>query len=209
MKTQTLLERHSRAIKGTLECFDRVLLAGTYEAIGWPGAMLGYLCARGIDVREFATRWANPWRVEINRHIRAVAREEGGGRASGRAEGAQGRGRGEHSRAARPPAWSGLRVGSDGALPQFSCGAKAERRLGGGVGPRPLPALLHLPHRPGGWALPFTRADVGSFSAPVLLQRARLAGEPAQSRGAALPQGRQLLYPRAGSPGGAEARPPV
>jgi len=76
MKTQTLLERHARAIRGTLECYDRVLLAGTYAAIGWPGAMLGYLCARGIDVREFAAQWANPWRAEINRHVRAVAREE-------------------------------------------------------------------------------------------------------------------------------------
>src|SRR4051812_26905336 len=76
MKVQTLLDRHGAATYGTLECFDRVLLAGTYQVIGWPGAMLGYLCARGIQVREFASQLANRWREEINQHIRAVARAE-------------------------------------------------------------------------------------------------------------------------------------
>ena len=76
MKVQTLLDRHANSIDGTLECFDRVLLAGTYQVIGWPGAMLGYLCARGIKVREFASQLANRWREEINHHIRAVARAE-------------------------------------------------------------------------------------------------------------------------------------
>jgi hypothetical protein len=41
MKTQTLLERHGRDLLGVLECFDRVQLTGTYQAIGWPQAMTG------------------------------------------------------------------------------------------------------------------------------------------------------------------------
>ena len=34
-----LTERFGKDIKGVIECFDRVVLFGTYKAIGWPGAM--------------------------------------------------------------------------------------------------------------------------------------------------------------------------
>lgn len=77
MKTQTLLERHARDLLGVLECFDRVLLTGTYHAIGWPQAMTGYLGARGVRLRDFAEKVANGWRKEIGTHIRTLARQEG------------------------------------------------------------------------------------------------------------------------------------
>src|SRR4051812_13178574 len=77
MKTQTLLERHAREIKGVLECFDRVILTGTYQAIGWPQALSAYLGGRGIQMRDFASVLANPWRLEIGAQIRRLAREEG------------------------------------------------------------------------------------------------------------------------------------
>ena len=77
MKTPTLLEMHAREISGMLECFDRVLLTGTYRAIGWPQAMTGYLSARGILLRDFASGTANTWRKEVGTHIRTLARAEG------------------------------------------------------------------------------------------------------------------------------------
>jgi hypothetical protein len=77
MKTPTLLETYRREISGLLECFDRVLLTGTYQAIGWPQAMTGYLSARGIALRDIGSGVANGWRKEIGTQIRALARAEG------------------------------------------------------------------------------------------------------------------------------------
>ena len=79
MKTPTLMEVHAREIRGVLECFDRVLLTGTYQAIGWPQAMTGYLSARGIQLRDLGSGVADGWRKEIGTRIRALARTEGVG----------------------------------------------------------------------------------------------------------------------------------
>ena len=77
MKTRTLVEEHAKHIKGVLECYDRVLLAGTYQAIGWPEAMGSYLGANGILLLEFAEKKAKEWTEEVNAKVRRVAREEG------------------------------------------------------------------------------------------------------------------------------------
>ena len=72
MKTQTLIERHAREIKGVIECFDRVVLFGTYKAIGWTGAMEAHLRGRGISFMEFNKSYANALRLEVADHIRAL-----------------------------------------------------------------------------------------------------------------------------------------
>ena len=66
MDTKDLTQRHAKAIKGVLHCFDRLVLFGTYKAIGWPQAM-AYLLGRGdnrgiiappglaVRVEEFAS----------------------------------------------------------------------------------------------------------------------------------------------------------
>src|SRR3954470_3619530 len=77
MKTPTLLEEHGKHIKGVLECYDRVVLAGTYQAIGWPEAMGSYLGANGILLLDFAREKAKQWGHEVNTRVRKVAREEG------------------------------------------------------------------------------------------------------------------------------------
>jgi hypothetical protein len=76
MKTLALLEEHARKIKGVLECYDRVVLAGTYQAIGWPEAMGSFLGANGITHLEFARTKAREWADEVNTRVRKVAREE-------------------------------------------------------------------------------------------------------------------------------------
>jgi|WetSurMetagenome_2_1015567.scaffolds.fasta_scaffold135343_1 hypothetical protein len=77
MKTQTLVERHAQEIKGVIECFDRVVLFGTYKAIGWTGAMEQHLRGRGTSFMEFNKSYANELRLEVADHVRRLARAEG------------------------------------------------------------------------------------------------------------------------------------
>ncbi|MDE3100578.1 MAG: hypothetical protein KGJ88_14005 [Verrucomicrobiota bacterium] len=77
MKTQTLVERHAKDIKGVIECFDRVVLFGTYKAIGWTGAMEQHLRGRGTSFMEFNKVYANQLRLEMADHVRTLARAEG------------------------------------------------------------------------------------------------------------------------------------
>lgn len=71
------MERHAGDIKGVIECFDRVVLFGTYKAIGWTGAMEEHLRARGTSFMEFNKSYANDLRLEVAEHIRELARAEG------------------------------------------------------------------------------------------------------------------------------------
>jgi len=77
MKTQSIIERHAEQIKGVIECFDRVVLFGTYKAIGWPGAMGEHLRGRGITFMEFNRSYANKLRLEVAEQVRALTRAEG------------------------------------------------------------------------------------------------------------------------------------
>jgi hypothetical protein len=77
MRTATLVERHAKNIKGVIECFDRVVLFGTYKAIGWTGAMEQHLRGRGTSFMEFNKTYANELRLEMAEHVRTLARAEG------------------------------------------------------------------------------------------------------------------------------------
>lgn len=77
MKTETLVERHAEHIHGVLECFDRVILSGTYRAIGWPAALGQYLHGAGIGLEDFIKEHANSWRLEVARRVRSQARAAG------------------------------------------------------------------------------------------------------------------------------------
>jgi hypothetical protein len=77
MKPQTLVERYAKEIKGVIECFDRVVLFGTYKAIGWTGAMAQHLRGRGTTFMEFNKSYANELRLEVADHVRGLARAEG------------------------------------------------------------------------------------------------------------------------------------
>lgn len=77
MKTETVVERYAADIKGVIECFDRVVLFGTYKAIGWTGAMEQHLRGRGTSFKEFNKSYANELRLEVANHVRRLARAEG------------------------------------------------------------------------------------------------------------------------------------
>src|SRR6187402_2754229 len=77
MKTQTIIQRHARNVKGVIECFDRVVLFGTYKSIGWPGAMEEHLWSKGITFMDFNKSYANQLRLEVAEHVRKLARSKG------------------------------------------------------------------------------------------------------------------------------------
>jgi hypothetical protein len=77
MSLSELTQRHAKHIKGVLQCFDRLVLFGTYETIGWAGAMGRYLHERGVSLIEYQKSYANELRLEMVQRIKAVAVEEG------------------------------------------------------------------------------------------------------------------------------------
>ncbi|HWB03076.1 MAG TPA: hypothetical protein VG796_08645 [Verrucomicrobiales bacterium] len=76
MKTTTLLERHASEIEGVLSCFDRLLLSGSFQMIGFPGAMMGYLLAQQIRLVDYQKHCAGALRQAVAERIRAVAAQE-------------------------------------------------------------------------------------------------------------------------------------
>jgi len=77
MSASDLTERYAKQIKGVLHCFDRLVLFGTYKAIGWPGAMGRHLHEHGVRLLEYQKGYANTLRLEMAQRVRAVAAEEG------------------------------------------------------------------------------------------------------------------------------------
>jgi hypothetical protein len=77
MNASDLTERYAKQIKGVLHCFDRLVLFGTYKAIGWPGAMGRHLQERGVRLLDYEKAYANALRLEMAQRVKAVAAEEG------------------------------------------------------------------------------------------------------------------------------------
>ena len=73
---KTFVERHAAKIRGTLSCFDRVVITGTLPDIAYAGAMATYLTARHVRLFDYP-QWAAPLREEIRAHAEQVAREAG------------------------------------------------------------------------------------------------------------------------------------
>jgi hypothetical protein len=71
---KTFVERHAAKIRGTLSCFDRVVITGTLPDIAHAGAMAAYLTAHQVRLFDYP-QWAAPLREEIRTHAEQVARE--------------------------------------------------------------------------------------------------------------------------------------
>jgi len=72
-----LTERFGKDIKGVIECFDRVVLFGTYKTIGWPGAMDQHLWGQQIRLLDYAKTYANTLRLRVAEHVRGEAGRAG------------------------------------------------------------------------------------------------------------------------------------
>lgn len=73
MSAPLLTERFAKDIKGTIECFDRIVLFGTYGTVAYPGAMESLLHVRGVRLIDYAKTYANELRLAIASHIRQTA----------------------------------------------------------------------------------------------------------------------------------------
>lgn len=69
-------ERHAAKIRGTLSCFDRVVITGTLPDICHAGAMARQLSTKGVRLFDYP-RWAEPFREELRQHAERLARENG------------------------------------------------------------------------------------------------------------------------------------
>jgi hypothetical protein len=76
MNAPLLTERFAKDIKGTIECFDRIVLFGTYGSVAYPGAMESLLHLRGVRLIDYAKTYANELRLAVANHIRQRAADE-------------------------------------------------------------------------------------------------------------------------------------
>lgn len=78
MKTPELLtDRFDHNIAGTLSCFDRLVLFGTFKPICHPKAMGFELFEADFRLLDYEKKFANPLRLQIRDHIKEVAESEG------------------------------------------------------------------------------------------------------------------------------------
>jgi hypothetical protein len=72
----TLTERYASKIRGSLSCFDRVVITGTLPDICYADAMSSHLRSKGIRIFDY-TQFAEPLRDEIRLHAERLAQENG------------------------------------------------------------------------------------------------------------------------------------
>ena len=74
MKNPKLLtKRFEKNIAGVLNCFDRLVLFGTYQPISYPQAMSWQLHEAGIQLIDYEKQFANKLRLEMSARIKAIA----------------------------------------------------------------------------------------------------------------------------------------
>lgn len=77
MKDPDLLtERFGQHIAGVLNCFDRLVLFGTYKPISYPQAMDWQAYSAGVKRIDYEKKFANELRLEMKAHIKDVAAQE-------------------------------------------------------------------------------------------------------------------------------------
>jgi hypothetical protein len=72
----SLLERHARNIRGTLCCWDRVIVHGTLPGFGHSAGMTSYLKTHRIRIFDYP-RFAQPLRDQIRANAERLAEENG------------------------------------------------------------------------------------------------------------------------------------
>lgn len=72
----TLVERYASQIRGTLSCFDRIVLTGTLPGICYAQGMEAYLHSKNVRLVDYP-RFAEPLRDQIRHTIEQIAQEAG------------------------------------------------------------------------------------------------------------------------------------
>lgn len=73
---QTLIERHNSKIKGTISCFDRIILTGTIPGICYADGMTKLLFKKNIRIFDY-TDFVEPIREQIRLNAEKLAEENG------------------------------------------------------------------------------------------------------------------------------------
>ena len=71
-----ITSRYAEDIAGVLNCFDRVVLFGTYLPICHPDAMSWQLHESNINLIDYEKKFANKLRLQIRSRINTVADKE-------------------------------------------------------------------------------------------------------------------------------------
>ena len=73
---KTFIDRHASKIRGTLSCFDRVVITGTLPDICYAEAMARHLRVKGIRLFDYP-QFAQPFREELRAHAEKLAKDNG------------------------------------------------------------------------------------------------------------------------------------
>src|SRR5258706_12646545 len=72
----TLIQRYANQLRGTLSCFDRIVLTGTIPGICYARGMEAYLRSKDIHLVDYP-RFAEPFRDQVRLTIEKTAQEAG------------------------------------------------------------------------------------------------------------------------------------
>ena len=72
----SLLERCADRIRGSLSCYDRVLIQGSLSGLCYAGGMTAFLKSRGIRIFDYP-QFALPYRELIRENAERLARASG------------------------------------------------------------------------------------------------------------------------------------
>lgn len=76
MTIKLLTEKYEPEIAGLLHCYDRVIISGYLQPLGYAKGMTKYLYNEGIRIFDY-TQFAEPLRHEIRAHAETLAQENG------------------------------------------------------------------------------------------------------------------------------------
>ena len=71
-----LTQRYDHKIRGTLSCFDRIVIQGTIPGICYAQGMTSFLYANNIRIFDYP-RFAEPLRNELRDNAEKIAKDNG------------------------------------------------------------------------------------------------------------------------------------
>ena len=72
----SLIDRHADQLRGTIGCFDRVLIQGSLDGLNYPGGFAGYLKQHGIRTQGYV-EFVKPLSARIIENAERLAEESG------------------------------------------------------------------------------------------------------------------------------------
>lgn len=74
---EDLTQRYAKSIKGVLDCYDRIVLFGSFRTIAYAEAMSKHLHFNGVKLVDYAKSYANELRLGMVERVRGEAERQG------------------------------------------------------------------------------------------------------------------------------------